>query len=599
MSTSLPANLQAKTPQHQPQPKISAVRWVFRLVLVGAILVALAQFLGPHWTRVMQWGLVDNDDAMRVLQVRDWLAGQAWFDVSQHRLNPPEGGDMHWSRLGDLPLAAAMAPLGALFGIGLGAKYAAFVTPILLGLGYVWLGARTAVTLGSKAALWPAVVILVSTPAAMNYFLPGRVDHHSLQMMLIAGALWGLFAGGARAAALAGLSIAAGICIGLEALPLQIVVIAWVAARWGLRGDIVKGQTIGFGLGFAVSLCGLFALCVPSSQWAAAVNDAIGRGYVVLGCMGGILLAGGAHFFSKRTLIQRLAILGVIGVLVLCGVALFPEIIVPPYGKVDPLLLRLWLNNVNETEPLITTRLSRILAFACFPFLTSIGALIAIKFTKEHERDVWILAAMSIIVGAALAILWQSRVAGLASAVSGIIAAAMIGKAYERLNWKAAIGVAAIMNPIVPSLLGAGIALAFEKKTTTYATGGGQNCFSEASFGALAKMAKGVVVAPIDMGARIMLTTHHQVLAAPYHRNNSGNLAAYQAFLLPQDQAKAHVSQFGAKYIAICKRSAEVAILSNERPKGLMADLKVDRVPDWLIQLPTPKGSDVLAYQIK
>src|SRR5919202_588801 len=47
----------------------------------------------------------DPDDAMRLLQVRDWLGGQSWWDVTQYRLNPPFGGPMHWSRYIDLPIA--------------------------------------------------------------------------------------------------------------------------------------------------------------------------------------------------------------------------------------------------------------------------------------------------------------------------------------------------------------------------------------------------------------------------------------------------------------------------------------------------------------
>ena len=45
---------------------------------------------------------------MRLMQVRDWIAGQSWFDVTQYRLNPPSGGPMHWSRLVDIPIAAVM-----------------------------------------------------------------------------------------------------------------------------------------------------------------------------------------------------------------------------------------------------------------------------------------------------------------------------------------------------------------------------------------------------------------------------------------------------------------------------------------------------------
>jgi hypothetical protein len=578
---------------------ISTGRLVLRLVLFVATIAALAFFLEPHYKRVLVWGLIDNDDVMRVLQVRDWLGGQNWFDVSQHRLNPPQGGDMHWSRLADLQLAALMAPLTAIFGADLGPKYAAFWAPLVLAVPYVWVVARTAKSLGGQEAFLPGIILAAGAPAALSYFLPGRVDHHGLQIILILGAIWGLFVSTRRSSALAGLAIAAGIAIGLEALPLQIVLIAWVAARWGFRGSEVKDQTLGFGLGFGVSIVVLFVATVPAAKWNMPVNDAIGRGYVVLGFCGGILLAGAAFFVSQAKMLVRFAVLAVIGLIVLSGIAIFPEIIVPPYGRVDPLLIKLWMNNVFETAPLYSSKLSRVLSFALFPALATVGAIIAVIMTKDKDRDIWILAAVVILVAGGLAIFWQSRTAGLATAVSGVITAGLVALAYKRLGWKVAVGFALVVNPIIPGLVGAGIAKVFEPKEARFVTGGGQSCYSEPSFKALADAKPGLVVAPVDMGARIIITTPHKALAAPYHRNNVGNLAAYQVFLMPQDKAQARVANLNVNYLAICKKSAEVMILSREAPRGLMADLEAGRIPAWLVPMPTPKGSDVLAFRVK
>jgi hypothetical protein len=46
-----------------------------------------------------------TDDATRLVEIRDLLAGQSWFDHTQYRLNPSEGVVTHWSRLLDLPIA--------------------------------------------------------------------------------------------------------------------------------------------------------------------------------------------------------------------------------------------------------------------------------------------------------------------------------------------------------------------------------------------------------------------------------------------------------------------------------------------------------------
>lgn len=35
--------------------------------------------------------LPDTDDAMRLAEVRDLVAGQSWFDMVQHRFLPPAG----------------------------------------------------------------------------------------------------------------------------------------------------------------------------------------------------------------------------------------------------------------------------------------------------------------------------------------------------------------------------------------------------------------------------------------------------------------------------------------------------------------------------
>jgi hypothetical protein len=61
--------------------------------------------------------LPDPDDALRLVELRDWLGGQGWFDVTQYRIDPAHGGvAMHWSRLVDVPLAAVVVALRPLLG---------------------------------------------------------------------------------------------------------------------------------------------------------------------------------------------------------------------------------------------------------------------------------------------------------------------------------------------------------------------------------------------------------------------------------------------------------------------------------------------------
>src|SRR3954470_1181317 len=60
--------------------------------------------------------ILDTDDAMRLNEVHDFLAGQPWFDLVQHRMNTPFGAEMHWSRLIDLPEAILLTVIRPLAG---------------------------------------------------------------------------------------------------------------------------------------------------------------------------------------------------------------------------------------------------------------------------------------------------------------------------------------------------------------------------------------------------------------------------------------------------------------------------------------------------
>src|SRR4030088_2089503 len=56
--------------------------------LAGA--VAAAFLLADRWPEMGE-RLSDGDDAMRLVQVRAFLAGQSWFDLHEARLRAPPG----------------------------------------------------------------------------------------------------------------------------------------------------------------------------------------------------------------------------------------------------------------------------------------------------------------------------------------------------------------------------------------------------------------------------------------------------------------------------------------------------------------------------
>ena len=124
------------------------------------------------------------DDFMRLVQVADWLDGQGWSDTVQRRLNPPAGVAMHWSRLADVPLAAVIGLSEPWLGRD-GAVYlsALLVPPLLGGLfAALFLGAAFAVIPGQRAHV--PILMIGTLLYPLREFVPGRVDHHGLQLVL-------------------------------------------------------------------------------------------------------------------------------------------------------------------------------------------------------------------------------------------------------------------------------------------------------------------------------------------------------------------------------------------------------------------------------
>ena len=85
-----------KAPLPWSHPALVALAYAV-VVIVAQLVIHrhLADYVGP-----------DNDDAMRLVEVRDFLAGQGWFDMMQYRLGLDGGTLMHWSRFIDLPIAS-------------------------------------------------------------------------------------------------------------------------------------------------------------------------------------------------------------------------------------------------------------------------------------------------------------------------------------------------------------------------------------------------------------------------------------------------------------------------------------------------------------
>jgi len=225
--------------------------------------------------------ILDSDDAMRLTEVHDFLGGQGWFDLVQHRLNTPYGASMHWSRLVDLPEAALLFLLRPFAGEAAD-TILIYLWPTLLLGPLLWLTAKLALRLGRREAVWPALILPSLSLITLGEFVPGRLDHHSAQILLSLAILYCTIAAleRPRFAIGAALAAAAALAIGIEGLPIVAVTAVVFALMW-VADERHADAMRDFGLAFACAMALALAQGVAPDDWLLLRIDAISVVYVV------------------------------------------------------------------------------------------------------------------------------------------------------------------------------------------------------------------------------------------------------------------------------------------------------------------------------
>jgi hypothetical protein len=127
----------------------------------------------------------DNDSLLQMVEVRDLLAGQGWFDMHQYRMGLEGGFIMHWSRLLDAPIAAIVLAISALTAnTALAESITLVAWPALLFCLTMFFAIRTARNFAGESAVLPTVVVGGAALYFIGIFSPGSVDHHKVQLML-------------------------------------------------------------------------------------------------------------------------------------------------------------------------------------------------------------------------------------------------------------------------------------------------------------------------------------------------------------------------------------------------------------------------------
>ncbi|MEZ5832942.1 MAG: hypothetical protein R3D05_17340 [Dongiaceae bacterium] len=589
--------------------KLVVVVWVIVAAAMGAI-------WGPKAWSGKSW---DSDDFMRLVQVRDLLAGQAWSDLTQHRLDPPNGTLLHWSRLPDVPIALVRLALTPVLGPQDAVRAAAMVIPpayLLLFLAFFGYAAR--LMLGPARSPM-ALLVAIGGSIGIVQFVPGRIDHHGLQLIAMMAAMTLLVFGLARerwgkAIAWAGVPFALSIWIGAETLPL---IAAWFAAL-GLAWCYVGGRLAGYGaicglLGAGIGV-GILITSMPQASWFSPVCDGFSLMPIGMLALLGAGFAGMAILGrSAQSPLARLIIAAPCGVVVGGAFALaFPACLRGGLESVDPLVMDRWLSHVVEAMPLSTQ-------LAKYPFqgLMSVWTpLLGLGYCAwrlvrggRHARVLW--GAVAVLVLAATALLiWQVRAVTFAQELALLPLSGLVGDVWGHMRRSWVRWARIVAGPVllyVCSLLfwpsiqavysAAAAVLPGAPAPKTLAT---MPCPTIGTLAPLQDSGPTVILSYIDIGSMLLFNTPHSVLGAPYHRDNDGLRTTIELFSSNDDAwIKARMRERGVGWVVTCPGLEERTVFRTENREGLAERLASGQVPNYLEEVADPAHPSMRFYRVR
>ncbi|NBC37027.1 hypothetical protein GTZ99_10715 [Novosphingobium sp. FSY-8] len=615
--------------------------------MLRAVGLALLLIVAMQWATslvaITNLYFPDPDDTLRLVQVRDWLGGQGWYDLHQHRIDPAHGGvAMHWTRLVDLPIAAIIVilrPFAGQAGAELGAL---LIVPVLtLAAALLLTGRVIAERIGVQRVLIGCLLLAISVPVSTQ-IRPMRIDHHGWQVVAALLAVHGLMTRHARLGGwLSGVALGAGLAISLEQLPLTAVFAAIGAWRW-LRGGeerfylahLAAGLTVTSVLGLAllrgpgdlITHCDTIApVHLAAMAWGAMVTGVMTRLNVIRSgwVLGGFALAGA----------------GALGIYL--GAA--PQCVGGSFNELSPMVRQLWYENVAEGLPIWRQDWPTALQLLV-PGGLGLWASVRLIAVQSGEERVW-WQEYTLLLGGALAIaIMVTRAGAVAGALAAVPLCWLIGGWLDRLGQRRWAYAPAIVLALMPSLpltlyaialpyvdpevdesinIGLGLgnfapngrdgpdpASAMASAVAPGASGDlaqgngvtvnfhVSSCRIPAAGAALNALPTAAILAPLDISPDLIYASHHSVLATGHHRGARGMNAVIAAFTGSADQARAIAKANGMTYVAMCPRVGEPTVYRKVAPKGFAAQLIRGQVPGWLQPVPLTDNSGLRLWRV-
>ena len=589
-------------------------RFYIALAWLVAVGIALMPMLTESDSPFLTGRFGDNDDLLRLKQVKDLLAlpdsdPKSWYDLREPRIAPTLGLDSHWSRLLDGALALMVLGFKPFAGIESALWLMQYIWPLTLIVLMLWVAYAAGTALHNRASgLGAAFYLALAGSPAFVQFHPGRIDHHNIQTLL---AFAGVAAclrldGSARRAVLSGFLLALSLAIGYETLPFLLMIGLVVIKRYIEHG--YRREWTGFLLAASLGALGLLVAQTAPERVFYPACDALGFNMIVL------LLAGAASSLiliglkRPQTAEERFRLM-VFPVIfsVMLGFAYDPTCIHGPYGERAGELWAVWLQRVLEIKP-VTFQLDSAPLFLLVvaPVIGGATAL-AIARGRLASSQVFVLAGVLLISGVMAKLMLRNI------SYPAIFAAPLIGLGVTTAMEKASTTVQRLsvclagMITIPMVLAGIGILLFPATTPEPSKNEASELCDRPSDFEALKRQSRGVVAAPLNLAIPVLVSTSHSVTAAPYHRLVDPILQTIKAFEGDEKTFLDYLTQTGSDYVILCNSNDPEVLKGSKATARLLRGETIDRLdflsepPPLVNGRPTPRAKPlpVLVWQVR
>jgi len=567
----------------------------------------------------------DSDDFLRLHQIRNWIGGQGWFDVSVPRMNFPDGGDMHWSRMVDAPIAGLIWIFDLFTETVIAERLAAIVWPTILIIACVFVLLAVCEKLFPATNRLLALLFVVTCITSLVEYAPSRIDHHGVQILFYCLTLLGLVnADKWFGHYLVGASIAFSIVIGLDVVLLLVFILAWLGIEWVFEIDKDGKGLMRTSAAMAVTSLLLYPLNVVPANWLVENCDAISIVYlsaILLISLSFFTLSFTTKVLTFETAVKtRIARLTAGAALALASLAIlygaYPQCSAGPMSGISPELNAEWLSNIVEAKGLIAYIRELDPSWIGIPlYLLAIifaGLYLMIK-GKTPPRFLAIWATLVICFFLGFVQVRAYRI-GLFATVPISVMIAQYFWYWASKRFQSRLPVAYVATGLVGllmlsptwQLIGKAMTAPLLSNTAVQVQSTTQEeaqqalfepalCNRASDYAFLASLPKGNILNGINYGPAILVFTEHSVTGGNYHRNDKAILDIQRFFGSEQDKALEIIQSRNADYVMLC--NIELDPIKDPFGSKLMGPRLIrGNIPAWLEKI-SPHGSHVLVYR--